>query len=77
MRWAGVMPAITTPFDEDGAVDHGFLERHCRFLVDAGCSGIIGLGSLGEGATLEPEEKEAVLRTCISTPRWAATRASS
>lgn len=34
-------------------------------MIDAGCSGIVALGSLGEGATLQTEEKVAVLETCV------------
>src|ERR1044071_9244388 len=63
VEWSGTFVAITTPFTEQGAVDHGFLARHCRWLVDAGCAGIIPLGSLGEGATLGRAEKAAVLET--------------
>jgi 4-hydroxy-tetrahydrodipicolinate synthase len=63
--WAGVLPAITTPFAEDGAVDHAFLAHHCRWLIDNGCRGIVALGSLGESATLEFEEKVAILATCV------------
>lgn len=65
MRWQGVMPAVTTPFGDDGAVDHDFLEAHVAWLVDHGASGIVPLGSLGEGATLTPAEKRAVLATCV------------
>ena len=65
MNWKGVMPAITTPFAKDLAVDHGFLAEHCRYLLDNGCSGIVVLGSLGEGATLSFDEKLEVVRTCI------------
>ena len=63
MSWNGVMPAITTPFTADGDVDHDFLARHALWMVDAGCTGIVALGSLGEGATLSVPEKLAVLRT--------------
>jgi len=63
VEWTGTFAAITTPFTEHGAVDHGFLARHCRWLIDAGCAGIIPLGSLGEGATLQRAEKAAVLET--------------
>src|SRR5215471_1529301 len=66
MQWQGVMPAITTPFDLRLDVDHSFLATHCRWLVDHGCTGIVALGSLGEGATLNFEEKIAVLKTCVS-----------
>ncbi len=63
--WQGVLPAITTPFLADGSVDHGFLARHVDLLMAAGCTGIVPLGSLGETATLAPDEKRAVLQTVI------------
>ncbi len=66
MQWTGVMPAITTPFDADGEVDHAFLARHAQWMVDAGCTGIVALGSLGETATLSVPEKLAVLRTLVT-----------
>jgi 1-pyrroline-4-hydroxy-2-carboxylate deaminase len=62
--WHGVFPAITTPFRADGSVDHVFLADHVRWLAGHGCRGIVALGSLGEGATLAPPEKVAILRTC-------------
>ena len=65
MNWKGVMPAITTSFRSDLSVDHHFLAEHCRWLLDNGCTGIVALGSLGEGATLAFEEKREILRTCV------------
>jgi 1-pyrroline-4-hydroxy-2-carboxylate deaminase len=65
MSWKGVMPAITTCFTEDLRIDHGFMAEHCRWLLDNGCSGIVALGSLGEGATLSFDEKLDVLQTCV------------
>ncbi|MGI8509324.1 MAG: dihydrodipicolinate synthase family protein [Gemmatimonadaceae bacterium] len=64
-HWTGVFPAITTPFRDDMSVDHDFIARHVNWLVNHGCTGIVALGSLGEGATLEFEEKVAILRTCV------------
>lgn len=66
VKWEGVMPAITTPFAEDGSVDHDFLGRHAAWLVDHGCTGIIPFGSLGEGATLEYDERQAMLDTLVA-----------
>ncbi len=66
-QWTGVMPAITTPFNEDGTVDHEFLAGHARRLIASGCTGLIPLGSLGEGATLSVDEKVAVLATCVAS----------
>lgn len=65
MKWYGVMPAITTCFDEDLAVDHEFTARHVTWLVENGCTGIVCNGSLGEGAALSAGEKNALWRTCI------------
>jgi len=65
MNWKGVMPAITTSFTEDLRVDHSSIAKHCRWLLDNGCAGIVALGSLGEGATLSFDEKADVLRTCV------------
>jgi 1-pyrroline-4-hydroxy-2-carboxylate deaminase len=65
MKWRGVMPAITTCFDKSLGIDHGFMAEHCRWLLDNGCTGIVALGSLGEGSTLTLAEKLAIVRTCV------------
>ena len=65
MNWTGVIPAMTTAFREDLSVDHDFVARHAAWMVEAGCTGIVALGSLGEGATLTFEEKAAILKTCV------------
>jgi 4-hydroxy-tetrahydrodipicolinate synthase len=66
MDWRGVIPAITTPFKEDSSIDHDFLAKHCRWLIDNGCTGVVAAGSLGEGATLSIEEKAELLKTCVN-----------
>lgn len=71
MNWFGVMPAMTTPFDSTLAVDHAFLARHATWLLENGCTGLVMLGSLGEGATLETSEKVAILKTAVSAARKA------
>jgi dihydrodipicolinate synthase/N-acetylneuraminate lyase len=65
MNWTGVLPAVTTPFDEDLKVDHAFLAQHLAWQLGNGCSGLVMLGSLGEGATLEHAEKVAILNTAV------------
>jgi 4-hydroxy-tetrahydrodipicolinate synthase len=76
------MPAVTTPFNADLAVDHAFLAAHARWLLENGCTGLVMLGSLGEGATLEYDEKVAILKTAVlasggKTPVVAAISALS
>jgi 4-hydroxy-tetrahydrodipicolinate synthase len=65
MQWKGVMPAMTTAFDEQLNVDHGFVASHARWLIENGCTGIICLGSLGEAATLTFDEKIAIVKTAV------------
>jgi len=62
--WAGVLPAITTPFKPDLSVDEQALAAHVRWMMDSGCRGIVALGSLGESATLAFGEKVRILEIC-------------
>jgi 4-hydroxy-tetrahydrodipicolinate synthase len=64
MKWQGVIPAITTPFKPNFSVDADLLVKQVDALVRAGCTGIVALGSLGEGGSLSFDEKKAVLRLC-------------
>jgi 1-pyrroline-4-hydroxy-2-carboxylate deaminase len=65
MNWSGVMPAMTTPFDSKLAIDFNLLEQHASWLLDNGCTGLVMLGSLGEGATLDHDEKINILKTAL------------
>ena len=65
MNWRGVMPAITTPFDEQLKIDHAFVAKHCKWLVDNACTGIVTPGSLGESATLTIDEKRSLWSTVV------------
>jgi len=66
MKWAGVMPATTTPFDEELKIDHALVVQHAKWLVDHGCTGIVTPGSLGESATLSFDEKLAIWSTVVA-----------
>jgi 4-hydroxy-tetrahydrodipicolinate synthase len=73
MNWTGVLPAVTTPFTSTLAVDHDLLERHTAWQLENGCKGLVMLGSLGEGATLEHEEKIAILKTALRASEKTGT----
>ena len=66
MNFAGVMPAMTTAFDEELNVDLAFVARHAQWLVENGCNGIVCLGSLGEAPTLRFDEKITILTTVVA-----------
>jgi 4-hydroxy-tetrahydrodipicolinate synthase len=67
MKWNGVIPAITTCFKSGSEIDHAFMTAHCQWLVENGCTGVVVLGSLGEGATLDFAEKVAVMKNCAKS----------
>jgi len=60
-----VLPALLTPFEESGEVDHAALRDHVGFLIEAGVDGIMPCGTTGETALLEAEETLAVVRTVV------------
>ena len=63
--WSGVFPAVTTQMKRDESLDLDANARHLEALIDSGVTGIIMLGSLGENATLAPEEKRSVVRSAL------------
>lgn len=65
LQWHGVIPALTTPFLTDGSIDLTFLAAHAVWLIENGCSGLVALGSLGEGGTLTSRERTIVLETLV------------
>ena len=66
MKWTGVISAVTTAFQPDHSVDHAFLAKHAQWQVENGCDGVVAPGSLGESATLAPDEKIAILKTLVN-----------
>jgi 4-hydroxy-tetrahydrodipicolinate synthase len=62
VQWRGVFPALTTKFTAADEIDWASMEQHLEFQLDAGVHGLIILGSLGENATLSPEEKLEMVR---------------
>jgi dihydrodipicolinate synthase/N-acetylneuraminate lyase len=66
MNWHGVLPAMTTCFDENLKVDHAFMTTHAQWMLDSGCTGIVSLGSLGEAATLAFDEKISILKNMVA-----------
>ena len=72
VNWRGVIPAITTPFNEDLSIDHGFFAEHARWLVETGSVGIVPFGSLGEAATVSTAEKLESIERLVAALDGAA-----
>jgi 4-hydroxy-tetrahydrodipicolinate synthase len=57
MTIGGILTAMVTPFDRDGAMDEAAAVRLMHHLLGNGSDGLVLAGSTGEGATLTDEEK--------------------
>lgn len=67
MNWTGVFPALTTPFTAQDDVDYAVFDHNLAAQLDAGASGIIIGGTLGEASSLTNDEKYALVRHAIAS----------
>jgi 4-hydroxy-tetrahydrodipicolinate synthase len=58
----GVITAMATPFDENGAVDHDAARRLATHLLEHGSHGLVIAGTTGECPTLTDQEEIELLR---------------
>lgn len=65
--WKGILPAVITPFDEDGKIDTKALAQHLDRMVDAGCPGVVMNAVTGEGASLTPAERALTVQVATET----------
>lgn len=62
----GVICATLTPFVSDvGPVDYEWIPAHLRFLEQHGISGVLPLGTTGEGPSLSVSERQRVLEIVL------------
>lgn len=61
MKLTGVMPALVTPFDDDGKIDFGRFERLLLKLRAAGVCGWVPCGTTGEYNAMTAQERRSVL----------------
>ena len=63
--FAGVYPAMCTPFHEDGSIDYETLREDAQRLEAAGVDGLVPMGSTGESATVSHDEHIEVIEAVI------------
>src|SRR5262245_28312344 len=61
----GLAVALATPFSDDGAVDLAGFRRLVRHVVAGGADVLVVLGSTGEAATLEEDERDLLIRATL------------
>jgi 4-hydroxy-tetrahydrodipicolinate synthase len=65
IRFFGSIPAIITPFKENGSLDLPALKNFVEFQIAGGIDAIVPCGSTGEAATMNEEEYENVIKTVV------------
>lgn len=66
INWQGVFPAVTTKFTKQDELDLDLFKKNIQAQLDAGVSGIILGGTLGESSVLSTDEKEVLVKTAVA-----------
>jgi 4-hydroxy-tetrahydrodipicolinate synthase len=61
----GVLPALCTPFHDDGSIDFETLRENVRRLEREGVHGVVPCGTTGESATLSHDEHIEVVEAAV------------
>jgi 4-hydroxy-tetrahydrodipicolinate synthase len=61
----GVFVVTVTPFTASGQVDYRGLERNADWLIGQGVHGLLPLGSTGEFASLQDDDKARIVDTVV------------
>jgi 4-hydroxy-tetrahydrodipicolinate synthase len=64
-RLRGVLSPVVTPFKEDYAPDAQRFVRHCKWLLEHGCSGLAVFGTNSEANSLSADERMTLLETLV------------
>lgn len=64
-RIRGIVPAMLTALDEKFAVDRDAMRRSARRLLDNGCQGVVVVGTTGEFAGIDDDQREVAIRAVV------------
>lgn len=66
IEWKGVMPAVTTKFNDHDEIDLKLFLKNIDAQLEAGVHGLVLGGTLGEASTLTEKEKRILTRNTVS-----------
>jgi len=69
MEFRGVFPYLVSPIDERGRVKEAVLMRLVNDLIEAGVHGLTPLGSTGEFAYLDREQRHRIVEVVVQAAR--------
>ena len=62
-KFGGIFPALLTPFDKNGKVNHAVLKQLVKLNLDKGVKGFYVCGSTGEAFALTEQERKEIMTT--------------
>ncbi len=62
-KYSGIFPALLTPFDKNGNVNHNVLKQLIKMNIDKGVKGFYVCGSTGEAFSLSEQERKEIMTT--------------
>jgi 4-hydroxy-tetrahydrodipicolinate synthase len=65
VRFPGILPALTTPFDLHDAIDVDALQANVAGLLEAGVHGLVACGTMGEAGALSGAERRVVVDAVV------------
>lgn len=65
VKFKGSIPALVTPFDDDGAFVEGAYRDLVEWQISEGSVGLVPCGTTGEAATMPAAEHFDVVRVCV------------
>jgi len=70
-KFKGIVPALYTHFEKDGALKTSTVAQHVEFLLEKGCTGLFVGGSTGEGFFQNVDERKRYAEAAVSAARGA------
>ncbi len=64
-KWKGILPVVPTPLKTDGRFDAHGMSYLVDFYINAGCHGLLILGSGGEFPYFSMKEKYRIIQTTV------------
>jgi 4-hydroxy-tetrahydrodipicolinate synthase len=68
----GTIPALLTPFTDDGRIDLGLMDEHVAWLHERGVRCVSPLGTTGEGPSVALDERKRIVEHLARHPSGMA-----
>jgi len=64
-KFEGILPAVITPFNQEGRVEFEYFRKIVRFHLEKGVHGFFACGTVGEGSLMSIKQRKAVAEAIL------------